>query len=79
VWVMTIIAVNYKHLVAIMVARVEKVAREDIMAVVVVVVSATKSVKPSVNHRPIITGRLIHRMHSLCTHYYYNDNDNINE
>jgi len=59
-WVTTIIAVNYN--LDTTVARAEKVARvakEDIMAVVVVLVSATKSVKPSVNRPAISTGRVV--------------------
>mmetsp|Transcript_14667 Transcript_14667/g.16686 ORF Transcript_14667/g.16686 Transcript_14667/m.16686 type:complete len:88 (-) Transcript_14667:4-267(-) len=58
VWVTIIIAVNYN--LDTTVARAEKVvkvAKEDIMVAVVVLVSATKSVKPSVNRPVIITGR----------------------
>jgi len=58
VWVTIIIAVNYNlDITVARVAKVARVAREDIMVAVVVLVSDTKSVKPSVNRPAIITGR----------------------
>mmetsp|Transcript_14666 Transcript_14666/g.16684 ORF Transcript_14666/g.16684 Transcript_14666/m.16684 type:complete len:94 (-) Transcript_14666:4-285(-) len=58
VWVMTVIAGSYNLVTTVVrVAKVARVEKGDIMAVVVVLFSATKSVKPSVNRPVIITGR----------------------
>jgi len=64
--VTTIIAVNYNLVTMVVrVAKVARVAKGDIMAVGVVLFSATKSVKPSVNRPAISTGRESSDMISL--------------
>jgi len=64
--VTTIIAVNYNLVTMVVrVAKVARVAREDTMAVAVVLVSDTKFVKPSVNRPVIITGRDLSDMISI--------------